>query len=506
MNTAANTYSLPLAVLLQAVNIPCDRSVQLTGLTLDSRKVRPGDAFMALKGHTLDGRQYVFDAIRRGAAAVLVEDQALRGETENDDVPVIAVPNLSQKVSLLAGNFYGHPSASMNVIGVTGTNGKSTCVNLLAQLANALGRKSSAVGTLGVIAEGKIISDTEGTTPDAISCQRILAQLRDQGVSTVAMEVSSHGLAQHRVAAVQFRAAVFTNLTQDHLDYHSTFDEYALAKSRLFSVSGLQFTVLNLDDPAHDQMRKAAKGKTQVVTYSLESARADVYADNIRYGLNQTLFDVKTPWGNATISSPLWGAFNVYNLLAVLTTLCAQGASFTHAAALCAKLEPVKGRMQCVSDAHHDISVFVDYAHTPDALEKVLQALREKLSGRLWCVFGCGGDRDRAKRSQMGNISERWADQVVVTSDNPRTEDPAVIADDICHGFSRVTPIVELDRAGAIQTAIVQAAPGDVVLIAGKGHEQYQHIGSERLCFSDEAVAGEALSRRVKLKHKEGKA
>ena len=484
--------------LLRDENVPADAAnILVTGITLDSRSVQAGDLFIALKGLVHDGLTFIPAAVANGAVAVLIAEESDKKEASvNISVPIIVVPELAQKLSGIAGHFYGNPSEKLNLIGVTGTNGKSTCVHLLAQMAEGLGRKSASIGTLGIFCEHILHSDFAMTTPDAIACQKTLAHLRANEVSTVAMEVSSHGLTQHRVSALNFRAAIFTNLSHDHLDYHGDMQTYATAKAKLFAMPNLQFAVINKDDRYANVISKNASASAAVLFYSLNDPTADVYVSNIQLREAITVFDIKTPWGATQISTPLLGLFNVYNLTAVITTLCAQGASFEHAAALCTQLHAVPGRMQAVNHTAVGVAVVVDYAHTPDALEKALIASRAHTRNRLWCVFGCGGDRDVQKRAQMAMIAERVADHVVVTSDNPRSESPLKIIQDICEGFTRIQPIVEEDRAKAIAYAIANAAEGDVVLVAGKGHEQYQIFGDARIYFSDVDSANEALNLR----------
>jgi UDP-N-acetylmuramoyl-L-alanyl-D-glutamate--2,6-diaminopimelate ligase len=488
-----------LAQLLPELRLPeAVAALPVSGLSLDSRKLASGDVFIALAGGNVDGRNFIGDALERGATAVLLEAdlEGRAGEVYfQANVPVISVANLAARVSEIAGRCYGDPSAALRVIGVTGTNGKSTTVSLLAQLYGMVAGRAATLGTLGVSVGGKVRHDFGLTTPDAALCQKLLAELRDEGINFVAMEVSSHGLDQHRVAGVNFRAGIFTNLTHDHLDYHRTLQNYAAAKQKLFEAMGLQAAIINLDDPFAPQMVATAKVRADVYSYSLLHFAADVYASELRYSAEGVEFRLTTPWGKAEINSPLLGEFNVYNLLAAVTALCAIGCDFSALLAAIPQLQPVPGRMQRVAE-DTDVMAVVDYAHTPDALSHAIAATRVHTSGKLWVVFGCGGDRDRSKRPVMASIAERFADHVIVTTDNPRTENPDVIIQDICEGFSGRKHLCIPDRALAIAHAIAAAQPGDVVLIAGKGHETYQIIGNEKRDFSDEKEAVQALRLR----------
>lgn len=491
--------SLRLAHLLPELRLPEPvAALQVGGITMDSRAATPGDIFVAVRGSRADGQQFISDAISRGAVAVLVEAnaQVRAGQVGTEaGAPVISVANLASRVSEIAGRCYGDPSGAMQVIGVTGTNGKSTTVSLLAQLYGLVAGRAATMGTLGVAVDGHTVHDFGLTTPDAALCQKLLAELHSDGINLVAMEVSSHGLDQNRVAGVNFRAGVFTNITHDHLDYHGTLQNYAAAKQKLFESMGLQAAIINLDDPFAPQMVAAAKARADVYSYSLLHFAADVYASELRYSAEGVEFRLVSPWGEEMVSSPLLGEFNVYNLLAAVTALCAVGCDFPAILAAIPRLLPVAGRMQRIAE-NTDVMAVVDYAHTPDALSHAIAATRVHTSGKLWLVFGCGGDRDRSKRPMMASIAERFADHVIVTNDNPRTESPEAIIRDICSGFSSDKHLCIGDRAQAITHAITAAQPGDVVLIAGKGHETYQIIGTEKRDFSDVAEAVQALRRR----------
>jgi UDP-N-acetylmuramoyl-L-alanyl-D-glutamate--2,6-diaminopimelate ligase len=466
-------------------------------LSSDSRRCAPGVAFFAYPGETADGRAHIFDAISRGAAAVLWEEQGFSWRSEWR-VPNLAVPSLKLSAGPIAHEFYGRPSEALWVCGVTGTNGKTSCSQWIAALLEKKQIKTAIIGTLGSGYPGAL-AEALNTTPDTLELHRMLKAFLAGGAKCVSMEVSSHGLAQGRVNGVAFGCALFTNLSHDHLDYHGSMEAYAATKSRLFDTPGLRTAVLNLDDEFGWQLaqRLAARG-VRTIGYSLEasaiapgSAAEFIAAHRITA---QTL-ELRSSWGSATGAVNQLGRFNLSNALGVLGCLVAYGVSFHEAVELLGALPSVPGRMQKIGEQP---LVVVDYAHTPDALEKVLQALRpvaEARGGRLAAVFGAGGDRDVAKRPRMGAIAARLADHVIVTSDNPRSEDPLAIIAAVSAGIAEIHE-TEPDRARAIEKAVSEAAPADVVLIAGKGHENYQEIAGKRVPFSDAAVAGAALARR----------
>jgi len=480
-------------------------AVVVSGLCLDHRKLVEGDLFIAMPGVKHDGRRYINEAIKIGAVAVLKTPES---ETDTiswqGDIPIIPFPLLEEKVSEISGNFFSDPSKFMNVVGVTGTNGKSTVTHLLAQLHQLTDSNAGVVGTLGfgmMNQQGNNVDDlveTGLTTADPVATQQILAELKAKGAVVVAMEVSSHSLHQHRVEAVEFEAAIFTNLTRDHLDYHGDMEGYGRAKQRLLVRSELSHCVINFDDEfgrrfATKISPEKSKPNTKLWRYSIRDTKAEVYAKDIQLDAKGISTFVVTPWGNGQLVSSLLGEFNLSNLLAVLTTFCAQGGDFESALFHIAKLKPVAGRMEVVN-ASVDFSIVVDYAHTPDSLAHVLKALRGHTEGRLWCLFGCGGDRDRGKRSLMAKAAEQYADSVVVTSDNPRGESLAAINEDIRSGFESLDEVLFLDdRAAAIKHCFAQAKKGDCILIAGKGHENHQLIGGNRLPFNDVKQARLAL-------------
>ena len=461
----------------------------IEGLASDSRRCGPRIAFLAYPGEAGDGRAHIADAVARGASAVLWEAERFAWRDEWR-VPNVAVAGLKQRAGEIGAQFYGRPSESLWMCGVTGTNGKTSCSQWLAACLGRLGTRAAVIGTLGAGLPGSL-QPVANTTPDALELQRTLRQLLEQGAAAVAMEVSSHGLVQGRVASVAFDCALFTNLSHDHLDYHGSMEAYAGAKARLFDTPGLEAAVLNLDDPFGVQLaqRLSARG-VRTIGYSVSGITGGV-----REYITADDTDVHTSRGSAPLQVNALGRFNRANALGVLGCLLAHGASLRDAARLLAELPPVPGRMERLGD---EPLVVVDYAHTPDALEKVLQALRpvaQARRGRLVAVFGAGGDRDAAKRPLMGAVVARLADAAMVTSDNPRSEDPAAIIAQIAAGMPSTTPR-EIDRARAIEQVIAQAARHDVVLVAGKGHEPYQEIAGRRVPFSDIAVARAALAKR----------
>ena len=469
----------------------------MRGLAADSRRVEPGMGFAAFPGESGDGRRWIGDALDRGASALLWEPD---NYTPAGDwrVPSLAVPALRDHASWIAAQVYGDPSAQLQVIGVTGTNGKTSCTHWLAQALGAAGRPCGVVGTLGSGMPGALQA-TGYTTPGPVELQQQLDHLRRQGALAVAMEVSSHGLAQGRVHGVHFDLALFTNLTRDHLDYHGSMEAYGAAKAALFRAAGLRCAILNLDDPfgaaLHAELAAqghAVLGYTQSAT--LPAAGAVVRAHAVRFSPDGIAFELEAPQGRIALETHLVGAFNLSNVLGVAACLLESGIEPAQLGAHVAALEAPPGRMQRLGGSGQPL-VVVDYAHTPDALEQVLRALRASLEtgGRLICVFGCGGDRDSGKRPLMGRIAEAGADTVIVTSDNPRSEDPAVILDAIAAGMTQPPHAALVERAAAIALAIDLARPGDIVLIAGKGHETTQDIGGHKLPFSDIAVARACL-------------
>ena len=482
-----------MAMPLSKLFAQAPSSVLIRELALDSRKVRPGDLFLAVDGTQQDGRDYIGDAIARGAAAVVYEaNQAL--PMHDSEALLLPVLGLKAQLSEIAGRFYGEPSRGLRVVAVTGTNGKTSVTQLLAQASDLLDQPCGLIGTLG---SGFYGSLTRGyyTTPSALAAQAILADLKNAGAKVVAMEVSSHGLAQHRIDAVKVAVAVLTNLSRDHLDYHGSMQDYADAKARLFSWPELRTRVLNLDDAFGREMAAQAPS-AGLITYSLDDSSASIYCRNTRFSHSGIQAEVVTAHGEGNLSSSLIGRFNLSNLLATIGALLGLGHSLKQVLAVVAKLQGPAGRMQVLGGQERPL-VVVDYAHTPDALEQVLSALRPHVgsAGRLLCLFGCGGERDPGKRPLMAEVVERLADGAVVTDDNPRGEDAASIRVEVLSGFSSSTEVLEVDgRGAAIAQIIAQASCGDVIVLAGKGHEDYQEINQQRHHFSDVEQAELALA------------
>ena len=470
-------------------------AVPITRITSDSRHVRPGDTFAAYRGSHQDGRRFIADAIGRGAGAILWDAEGFSWNREWK-LPHLPVDNLKSRLGSIADVVYGHPSRELWVVGVTGTNGKTSCAQWIAAGLDVAGRRAAVIGTLGNGLWGSLAPATH-TTPDAAELQEFLREVRTQGAEVVAMEVSSHGVDQGRVNGVAFDVALFTNLSRDHLDYHGTMAAYGAAKARLFAWPGLRVGVVNADDPFGQSLIDAARTKgRKVLTYGFGAA--DIVGGRLTATNTGLAFAVETPWGRGEIYSRLVGAFNAANLLGVLGVLLVSGVALESALGFLATADAPPGRMQRLGGEAAPL-VIVDYAHTPDALDKVLTSLRSAVvsPGELVCVFGCGGDRDRGKRPEMGRVAARLADRVIVTSDNPRSEDPGAIISDIVHGIRDTGNrryAVELDRARAIATAIGEAKVGDVVLLAGKGHEPYQERAGVRHPFLDADHAARALA------------
>ncbi|MEO6365678.1 MAG: UDP-N-acetylmuramoyl-L-alanyl-D-glutamate--2,6-diaminopimelate ligase [Luteimonas sp.] len=488
------TRAMLLSELLPDVpGVPLDLAI--TGLVQDSRGICPGDAFVAIAGFGAHGLNFVDVAKQAGVGAILFEPPAPA------DLPVpadaIAVPGLRGRLGELGDRFHERPSQAMTVVGVTGTNGKTSTVQLLAQAWALRGVRSGSIGTLGAGLHGEVVP-TGFTTPLVLQLHALLAQLRDAGAQAVAMEVSSHALDQGRVDGVHFDVAVFTNLTRDHLDYHGDMQAYGAAKAKLLAWPGLRAAVVNLDDAHGRQLRAALPAGTHTIGLSSRGAQADVRAGNVVLDGVGIGFDLVVGDERASVQSPLLGRFNVDNLLAVAGVLHALGDTAGAIASTLSQLQPVAGRMNRLGGDDAMPLVVIDYAHTPDALEQALASLRAHAQGRVACVFGCGGERDVGKRPQMAAIAEAGADIVIVTDDNPRGEDGDAIVADIIKGFARPEAVLVLrDRAAAIARAIGTASTNDIVLIAGKGHEPYQEVAGVRHPFDDTAVARALLQERA---------
>lgn len=458
---------------------------EITGLTHDSRQVQPGDLFLAYPGALSDGRDYIQDAIAAGAKAVLYEPENAPCKTAHDEVPMLALPQLNQQLALLASRYYQNPSESLSLIGVTGTNGKTTIAYQLAQAYALLGKKTAYIGTLGY-GDVFALKTLVNTTPDALTLQHIVRESVTSGVDYLCMEVSSHALSLGRVEHLAFQQGIYTNLSLDHLDFHLTMDAYASAKARLFATKSLKTAIINVDDAYASCMQSQVHEGCDIILYGM-GEQAHVRALSWSFGLSGSRVEVSSPWGQHTLQLQSLGRFNIYNSLAVFASLMAsEVAGFDDVVAIMSQLKPSPGRMEIV--AQHPC-VIVDYAHTPDALENVLVTLRELKPARLWVVFGCGGDRDRSKRPVMGEIASQHADIVILTNDNPRTENPDSILKAIRDAIPSRYPVHLIpDRRDAIHYALAHASPDDVVLIAGKGHENYQIIGHQKSAFSDQAV------------------
>jgi UDP-N-acetylmuramoyl-L-alanyl-D-glutamate--2,6-diaminopimelate ligase len=472
-------------------------AVPIGGVRQDSRLVEPADLFVALRGATVDGLSFAATAVERGAAAILC-DHGRAERASAFGVPVLAVDDVRAAMARAAALCYGEPTRALTVVGITGTNGKTTTVHLVEACIRASGGRPAVVGTLGYRFEALALTASH-TSPESDELQRVAARMRAGGASHLVMEVSSIALASARVDEVAFDVAAFTNLTQDHLDFHGTMAAYAAAKDRLFLAHRPRVAVVNVDDP-HGAELAARIRATELLTVSARVGGAAVCPLALATGFEGIRMRVRVPGGEHHVASRLVGAHNVANLLMAVAIAAALGLSPEATQAL-ESLPGVAGRLErCDDPAHDDLLALVDYAHTPDALTRVLASVRAQTRGRLWCVFGCGGDRDRAKRIPMGEAVARAADQIVVTNDNPRSEDPGSIAAAVVEGLERGGARgryrVELDRARAIEQTVVAASPGDVVLVAGKGHETYQIIGAETRAFDDRAELRGALARR----------
>ncbi len=478
-------------------------AISVSGIAYDSRKVKSGDLFLATRGDQADGTRFVKNVA--GTAAAILCESPYQPVCDND----FEVRNLPEHKGMIASRFYQEPSKSLKVIAVTGTNGKTSVSHYVAQALSLLQQPCGVVGTLGAGLNNDL-EDVGMTTPDAVDLQRMLFEMKVKGADAVCLEASSHGLVQGRLNGTKIETAIFTNISRDHLDYHSDFDHYKEAKKQLFKWPDLTHAVINLDDEfgealanemiarqeiPNPQLNKQSAGSGKgCITFSLERPDADVYCDSIEYKITGIAALVIYQGQALPLESKLVGGFNLSNLLAVVSTLLVEGVPLAEALHTVSQLNNVKGRMDLLAFEGKP-TVVIDYAHTPDALEKALLAARQHAGGAVYCVMGCGGDRDKGKRPEMGAVAVRIADHAFVTSDNPRTENPANIVEDIVAGITvnnRIT--VELDRATAIVRALKKAKPKDLVLIAGKGHEPYQEVNGRKLPYSDYAVVEKFFS------------
>ncbi|MBO8136620.1 MAG: UDP-N-acetylmuramoyl-L-alanyl-D-glutamate--2,6-diaminopimelate ligase [Desulfotomaculum sp.] len=469
---------------LSVSKIKGDLNIPVKGIAYDSRKVQPGYVFVAVPGFVTDGHRYINNAVEKGASALIVEK-----EVDAPGITTVQVRDSRLALAQVSNKFYDYPSKKLTLTGVTGTNGKTTTTHLVANIYKAAGYKTGLVGTIQNLIGGKEVNASR-TTPESLELQRLLAEMVNSGVTHAAMEVSSHALALNRTYGVDFDAAIFTNLSQDHLDFHHDMDDYAAAKAKLFAAAPL--SVVNTDDERGQDMVQASRG--DVVTYGLHKP-ADVSARDVSITARGVSFVTTGKYGEHLLNLNLTGEFNVYNALAAFTLGMAQGFDPETVKMALEGVQGVAGRFELV-DCGQPFAVVVDYAHTPDGLENILKTARQLADNRLIAVFGCGGDRDRTKRPIMGKIGSSLSDVAVITSDNPRTEDPQKIINDILEGLKsggEKNYTVIPDRKEAIAYAIKKAAPGDVVVIAGKGHETYQIIGNIKYDFDDRAVAAEVL-------------
>lgn len=479
-----------LNVVLSLLGLPHRlNSCELQNVSIDSRQIKNGDLFLAVPGEKVDGRDYIQQAITNGAAALLVQSP-FDSASDVTTIPIIIVPDLKTQVAHIASSFYEYPAHELKLIGVTGTNGKTSTSHYIAQILNAAQLHCGVMGTIG---NGLLnqLQTSQLTTSDSCTVQRQLFDLKNAAVKYVAMEVSSHALTQDRLAGLTFETVIFTNLSQDHLDYHKDMQDYFNAKAKLFYAYQAKHAVINIDDPYAEQLLKVTYADIKVITYSLLNPQADIYLNNN---------NISTPWGETTFQTTLIGKFNQSNVLASIATCCLQGLSLETVMHAVKNLTAVPGRMQKVLTQDSDVpQVIVDYAHTPDAVIKALQALREYTHGTLYCIVGCGGDRDRSKRPLMLRAALENSDVVIITQDNPRTEDPQQIVNDMLQDVATDAKYtIELDRTRAITNTIAQATERDLILIAGKGHEDYQIIGNQKLPFSDLSVAEQAITNRSK--------
>jgi UDP-N-acetylmuramoyl-L-alanyl-D-glutamate--2,6-diaminopimelate ligase len=489
---------MKLESLLQStpvISVSGEAGVSVTGLGCDSRLVQPGDLFFALPGSKENGMRFVGEAVEKGAAALVTDGDLARNEVPG--IPVVRVPDARAAMADLAAAYHGNPSRSLAVAGVTGTNGKTTTAWIIRHLCDAVGRACGLVGTIEYVLPG-VVEPASRTTPESIDLERMLATMRDGGFKAASLEVSSHALVQKRVKGIEFDAAIFTNLTQDHLDYHGTMEEYFEAKALFFTMLAGQAAkkgkaVINADDRYGRRLLDRIAG-VPVITYG-QGSNCNFRASNIRFAATGTTFALEAKGRSYLVRTPLIGLFNVYNTLAALAATSAMGLELRRAIAAAATIPQVPGRLERVP-GRRNFQAFVDYAHTPDALENVLRSLRQLEPARIITVFGCGGDRDHSKRPLMAAAAEKYSDKVIITSDNPRSEDPLAIIRESEKGLAGKSHECFVDRESAIARAVELAGPDDLLLIAGKGHETYQETASGRHPFNDVTVTARAMARK----------
>lgn len=510
MAVDSKSRGIALAQVLEGI-LPSAKcpNIEVRNLSLNSQNIQPGDVFVALRGTADHGLRFYQQAVSAGAVAVFSDpNDGIPDTVFTGAVPVIEIENLRTHLGAISNRVYGNPSLDVKTICVTGTNGKTTIAHIVCAALNHLQGDSAYVGTLGIGLWGEF-SASINTTPDLLTLQRHLAEWRDRGVKYCALEASSHALEQGRLDDISIGVAIFTNLTHEHLDYHGTMENYGRAKKRLFQ-KDFSHAVINVDDSFGRELCKALSRRKNVWPFSLDDGDGKQKSDfeNLttasvkKLALSGIEMVVRSPFGRGKICAPLIGAFNASNLLAAFTSLAALGWTFEQIAEALALVPAVPGRMEVVNVFElADVelpTVVVDYAHSPDGLQQALVSLRELTNGRLTCVFGCGGDRDSSKRAMMGRIAEKYADNIVITNDNPRTESPQKIVQQILNGVQNIDKaIIETDRRKAIFEAIKHAATNDVVLIAGKGHEHFQQLGKEKIPFSDQACSRAALQLRA---------
>lgn len=484
-----------LLSILPLYESKADLNMEITKIAQDSREVEAGTLFICIDGEVVDGHQFAQVAEQNGAVAIIAEKPV------DVSIPVVLIRDTKRGMALLADCFYGSPSQKMRLIGITGTNGKTTVSHLVEQVLRDSGETTGLIGTMYMRIANQTV-ETKNTTPDSLTLQRVFSEMKRRDVSSAVMEVSSHALVQGRVYGTDYDVAVFTNLSQDHLDYHKTMEEYAYAKSLLFAQLGNRYSkshpkmaVLNVDDAVFDTMKTATAA--HVITYGIDKT-ADFQAQNIEITSQGSTFELFSPEGREKVHIQMIGKFSIYNVLAAIATCYISGIPLQQIMKTICTIKGVAGRFELVH-AGQDFPVIVDYAHTPDGLLNVLQTVSEFAKKRIFVVVGCGGDRDKGKRPKMAKIAAEYATDPVFTSDNPRTEEPMSIISDMLKGVEGQSYEVRVNRQEAIEYAINEAEPGDVILIAGKGHEDYQIIGTEKHDFDDRVVAREAIEKKQKL-------